>query len=196
MIRTDATIFPQVEPFFIVTYRSGSVEPIIYEERGLRLRYLEFSASSSAIAQSEIIRRMGAIRPLIEYIDDENKDELITIFMKNIYIPLLLGEAIQFINGSFGKRAEEYRVGISLGREDPERPKWFLVNLIACGRWKFKDFNERFEAILKTEDYIEARTRELMRADPNEGGKVREANFVITVFIGEVGEDCEVFRAR
>lgn len=158
--------------------------PLTFQEPTLELKFHPITL------RSEMEERIRAIERIAKYIDDEHPHELLSVFLTNEYVPILIGEAVSFIEKYLWLQAKQLTIAVTLEKEDPEVPEWFLVHVLACGKWKF-GFKGRFEAMVKVEEYLQARAREYARFRPEDVRKIREASLAISIFLGEKDDDCK-----
>ncbi|MCD6492085.1 MAG: hypothetical protein J7K59_07360 [Candidatus Korarchaeota archaeon] len=154
------------------------------------------SSQTSTISMSKSIEENYFLYNLVSYFNTKHVDELLYILYKNEYLQILLWDAINFIYEESHDKAIRFRIGISLEKEDPEDPEQRIVFVLVCGKWKFKNFNERLDFTVRVLKYIENRKNDYLKIAPSDNRKIEEAYSLISVFIGEEGDDCETLSTR
>ncbi len=151
---------------------------------------------TSTVSELQPVWEKYLLCDLVNYFNTKYRDELFSILYRNEFLQMLLRDVIDFVVKELQDSAEQFNIGISLEREDPEDPEQRIIFLIVCGKWKFRDFNERLDAMVKVWKYMESRKNEYLKNSPLDRSKIEEAYFLVSVFIGEEGDDCEVFPTR
>jgi len=151
---------------------------------------------TSTVSELQSIWEKYLLCDLVNYFNTKYRDELFAVLYRNEYLQMLLRDVIDFVVEELQDSAEQFNIGISLEREDPEDPEQWIIFLIVCGKWKFRDFSERLGAMVKVWKYMESRRNEYLKNFPLDRSKIEEAYFLVSVFIGEEGDDCEVLPTR
>jgi len=156
---------------------------------------LKDSLITSTTETIEGVEERNIISGLIGYFNTERELDLLMTLYRNIYLPILLWDALDYIAVKLQKEAEHFKVGISLEKEDEEDPEQYVIFLLICGRWRFREFDERLEAMVEFWKFMEDKKNYYLNRY-GDHSKIEEAYRLISIYIGEEEDDCEILSSE